>query len=487
VSGGLPAGEGYGVTVGLAQGVTPGVIVAATGAAAQETHWRPLARAMSQTGVASLASGLLSAVATKIMAAVGGPTAVAMLATLQQLRQAAVVGATGNGQTALVRGASALSGVEQTEYVRTVACVFAGATGVVALWMTVWPQPLAALAGFGPVASRMIPWLAVAVALTSFLVFASALLNALGAIGRLAALAVVASAGLALGAWPAAHAFARGHQKALAEFLIFSAAVSGAAAAVALLGSRDQLRAWFRGPGRWWSARAARSFSAMSAAMLLSGLAAAGALLLVRGHIAATQGLTVTGQFDAAWGLSMNHVTLVLSSLQTYYLPAVARSRSPAVRDAHISSVLTVASLAAAVAIAAIALLKPWLLTLFYSGVFRPAAGYLRWTLLGDYLKVTSWILSIPILAAANMKMFLTADLVAYGVFVWVAAALAPTLTAASSAAVAFLAMYAAHLLLCAIYLWRRLRFVPTRSAVLAWTGGLFLVTIVSALSWRQT
>ena len=51
------------------------------------------------------------------------------------------------------------------------------------------------------------------------------------------------------------------------------------------------------------------------------------------------------------------------------------------------------AALAAAGAIAAIALLKPWLLTLFYSAAFRPAAGYLRWTLLGDYLKVTSWIL----------------------------------------------------------------------------------------------
>ncbi len=154
----------------------------------------------------------------------------------------------------------------------------------------------------------------------------------------------------------------------------------------------------------------------------------------------------MTGQFDAAWGLSMNQVTLVLSSLQTYYLPEVARSRNPAQRDAHISSVLTVAALTAAVAIAAIALLKPWLLTGFYSAAFRPAAAYLRWTLLGDYLKVTSWILSIPILAAGDMKMFLAADLAAYGVFLAVASGLAPLVTAASGAAMAFVAMYAAHL-----------------------------------------
>jgi hypothetical protein len=449
-------------------------------------HW-PVVRAMSQTASAALVSGLLSAAATKIMALLGGPAAVATLTTLQQLRQAAVTGATANGQTALVRGASALSGVEQTEWVRTVACVFAGATGVIATGIVVWPQRLAGFAGLGPAASPMIPWLALPVALSSLLVFLSALVNALGAIGWLATLSMVGPAAASLGAWPAAHAFTRGHRNALVALLIFSTAMSGAAALAALMRFRNPVARWLRGPGRWWSARAARSFCAMSTAMLASGLAASGALLVVRSHIAATQGLTVTGQFDAAWGLSMNQVTMVLSSLQTYYLPALARSRSPAQRDAHISSVLTVAALAAAGAIAAIALLKPWWLTVFYSSAFRPGAGYLRWTLLGDYLKVTSWILSLPILAAADMKMFLTADLVAYGVFIVVAAELASSLTAASGAAVAFVAMYAAHALLCAFYLWRRLGYVPDRSTAAAWLAGLGLVAAVSALTWRQT
>ena len=36
-----------------------------------------------------------------------GPAEVAVLATLQQIRQAGVIGATLNGQTALIQGASA--------------------------------------------------------------------------------------------------------------------------------------------------------------------------------------------------------------------------------------------------------------------------------------------------------------------------------------------------------------------------------------------
>ena len=55
------------------------VVAVGTQARAAPPIYRPVLRAMSQTGAASLASGLLSAVATKIMAAVGGPAAVATL------------------------------------------------------------------------------------------------------------------------------------------------------------------------------------------------------------------------------------------------------------------------------------------------------------------------------------------------------------------------------------------------------------------------
>ncbi|MEO8049535.1 MAG: hypothetical protein ABI833_03895, partial [Acidobacteriota bacterium] len=230
--------------------------------------YRPLLRAMSQTGLAALASGLLSAIGIKMIAAVGGPAALATLSTLQQLRQAAVVAATGNGQTALVQGASALAGVERSEYVRTVACWFAAAISLVAGVMILWPRLVTALAGFGPGAIPMIPWLAVPVALTSWLVFSGALLTALGAIGRLAVLSVIASAAMAFGAWPAAWAFAGGERRALVALLIFSSAVSAGAALVVLASFRERIEEWFRGPGRWWSGRAFRSFSMMSGALL---------------------------------------------------------------------------------------------------------------------------------------------------------------------------------------------------------------------------
>src|SRR5207245_991860 len=94
---------------------------------------------------------------------------------------------------------------------------------------------------------------------------------------------------------------------------------------------------------------------------------------------------------------------------------------------------------------ATLAALKPLVLTLLYSGAFRPASACLRWTLVGDYLKVTSWILSLAIVARAEMKAFLLTDLAVYGVFVAGAAMVARWRPMAEGAAIAFVLMYAAH------------------------------------------
>src|SRR4051812_29096886 len=98
---------------------------------------------MGQTGGASLASGVLSLVATKIIAVVLGPAHVAMLGTLQQLRQTAMTAATLTGQTALVQGTSALVGAQRRDYLRTVLCLMILASLVVVGLMIFAPEAMA--------------------------------------------------------------------------------------------------------------------------------------------------------------------------------------------------------------------------------------------------------------------------------------------------------------------------------------------------------
>ncbi|HEY4364075.1 MAG TPA: hypothetical protein VGN17_24105 [Bryobacteraceae bacterium] len=454
--------------------------------AAAEARWAPktsrLVRAMSVSAAGALASGVFSIAATKILALQLGPPGMAVLGTLEQIRDTGVVAATLNGRTAVIQGASSREGSARREYLRTAALLFAAATGITSSALALAPQWIGRWAGLPAANLPLVRWLALTVALGSLFGFLSAVLNAAGAIGRISLVQLASPGAMALLSWSASRF---GGTSWLPVLLTLAAASSAAAAGVAVWSERETVRHWWRGAGPWFRARASSPFFSIAAAMLVAGLAGTGALVTVRAGILHGQGLTAAGQFDAAWGLSMNQVTLVLASLQTYCLPALARSRDREDHARQMARMLTLAAPVAALVIAAIALAKPILLDLFYSHAFEEAARYLRWTLLGDYLKVTSWILSISMLAAADMRMFLATDLAVAAVFAGAARLLARWWTPAEAAAIAFLLMNLAHLALCGVYAHRRHGFRWTGWCAAAWAGGAALVATASALSWR--
>lgn len=445
-------------------------------AATQRAPLKPLARIMSFSAGTAALSGILSLTASKIFAVTLGPSAIAVLSTLQQIRQTALVAATANGQTALVQGASSLDGLARREFLRTAALIFSGATLLTAASLVFAPHIVARWAGFANLGS--LRWLALAVILSSAFVFLNALGMALGAARRTALLQLAAPGAMALLAWPAAR------QGFFVPLLIASAGVAAVFALLALRPDYATLADWF-GPAQAPTPPAARRFFSISFVMLLTGLAGSAALVTVRGSVIRHQGLDVAGQFDAAWNISMSHVTLVLASLQTFYLPSLARMPRAQDRAAHISHLLTLALPAAAAVIAVIAVFKLPLLTLFYSAAFHPAGVYLRWTLVGDYLKVASWILSIPMLAAGDMGMFLFSDLAAAAAFLGAFFLSARGRAPAESAAIAFIAMHAVHLAVCYAYVHRRHAFRLRGTAALAFAAGGSLVAASSALTWN--
>jgi O-antigen/teichoic acid export membrane protein len=445
--------------------------------------WRPLLRGAGLIGIAAVASGVLSAVATKIFAAMLGPAELAVLATLQQIRQGGLTVATLNGQTALVQGLSARSGRERREFLRTVLLLMTMAMALMAAAAWIAPGWLASATGLGAERAPLIRWLALAVALSCVLVFLSAVLNARSAIGGLALVQLASPGTMAVLAYPMARTVQVHQEGALVAWLVAAASVAIGLALVVLW--RQSIRHWFRGDGRWWSAPAARGFLTISGAMLASGTVASLVLLSARSRILHRQGFIVAGQFDAAWAISMNHVSLVLASLQTCCLPVLARISSRTERGAHLNRMLTSAAVAATAAVCAIALLKPVIVTWLYSESFRDAATYLRWTLVGDYLKVSSWVLSIPMLASAEMRLFLTADLSAYAMFAGGTAVASYFRGAAEGTAIAFVLMYAAHLGITGTIAWLRYGFRPGHWTTLIWTSGLLAVVAASAATWE--
>ncbi|MEQ1884609.1 MAG: hypothetical protein ABL967_06065 [Bryobacteraceae bacterium] len=447
----------------------------------------PLARARTVTGAAAVASAALNSLAAKILAVAAGPAAIALYATLQQTRQAALLTATANGQTALVQGVSALDGRKRTEFVRTAACIFSVFTVLTSLLLIASPAWMSMLIPAPDGARSAVRFLALGVSLLSVFVFFTALLAAAGKISQLASSQVAGSLGLAVTAWPAADLFSHGRLSALAHLLNLSAALSALSGGRAVLHFRTMFAEWFRGSGRWFTVRAAGRFFSTSGAMLVSGLLSSVILLTLRARMMESQGTLVTGQFDAAWAISMSHVTLVLGSMQSYYLPALAKARLDTDRAEQISTTLMAAVLVTAVVIAVLSLLKPWVLTLLYSPSFRPGAHFLRWTLAGDYCKVASWTLSIPMLARGDIRTFFAADILAYAVF-WAGSAWFSTWAgAAEGAAIGFAAMYASHLVFCVAVLRFGYGLTLRARAWKALAAGFALVSLAAVLSWNQS
>jgi O-antigen/teichoic acid export membrane protein len=424
---------------------------------------------MGQTGGASVASGLLSLLATKIVAVTAGPAHLAMLATLQQWRQAGVIAGSLAGQSALVQGASSRPVQNRRAYLRTVAVLMSMATLLAVAPLLFAPQWVSQFAG-----APLPPALAAVIVVGVAFVFLTCVLNITGAIGSLALVQLAGPAAMALAAYPAARA------GWLVELVAFSAFAALAAVAWALRGQD------IFGQGTWWNRVEARRFVTAAGSLLASGLFANWALIFVRARVLRAQGATAGGEFDAAWAISMNQAGLMLASMQSFYLPDLARSRDAGERAAHIERVLTVAALVSAAVIVILAAAKPLVLTALYSDEFRGAARYLRWTLAGDYLKITSWIVSIPLVASAQWSAFLGADLAAYGAYVVAAMTLNRWWTAAESASMAFVVMYAVHVTICGACLWTRDGFRPRLRTVGVWTGGLVAIVSASALFWRQ-
>ncbi len=462
-------------------------MMAAAGPARSETPlWRPMVMALSQTGAASIASGLMSAVGTKIVAALLGPGSFALLQTLQQLRDGAAVVATVNGRMALVQGATELEGAARREYLRTAALLFALGTGLVAVALVALPGEFVRYSRLPQGSQALLGWVAATVALISVFSYLTAMVNAMGDIGRLALLQLTAPLAAAAVAWPAASAIRAGRPLAMGWLLAVPAAASVIGGAWALCGRGAAVRAWFKGFGRYWTNEAARHFFSISGAMLVSGLAETAALFVVRTSITGQEGLATTGQFDAAWNISMNHVTLILASIQAYYLPLLSAARDPRERARQIRGMMIVASVAIAPMIVTLAALKPAIVAILYSKAFAASPRFLRWTLLGDYLKVGCWVLMTPMLAARELGVFLSVDLLVHAIF-WGSAKLFSRILAPSEgAALGFLVSYSMGLCVCYSYARLRHGFRLGAAGRVAWAGGFALVVAASAAHWSQ-
>jgi O-antigen/teichoic acid export membrane protein len=447
-----------------------------------------LLRAALKTGGGSVGFLLLGMLATKIMAVVLGPSGVGLYSLLRQTVDLCKGIGTVGGEAALVQGLASRKGEEQDSYLVTTFWAFAlGCSLIVAgllafaPWIALWVFDR----NDGQTVN-MVRGLALPAALWVASTYINGVLNGFRAIGLLALFQVLGTGAMALLAYPVSRLVEVGYPIAFIVVLSAPPAVS------VVLGVWSALQAGWLSPlvrsvGIRLDPASLRHFSSFAGTTFVTGLVATGTVLAVRSLIIRYDGLAGAGVFAAAWTLSMAYIMLALASFGTYYMPTLSQTDEPLDRTTLMQQVMRLATLTTVPLIVGVVVLKPLAVQILYSGEFTSSLEIIRWMLIGDYFKVAAWVVAVPALAFADMKVYFWTELLWHAGFLACAALALSGFDSTQGIGIGFLLMYVLYLAYYLHYARSRHRFSLRGSVVRSWVLGLALVVGASWYTWSDT
>jgi O-antigen/teichoic acid export membrane protein len=364
------------------------------------------------TATASLVSMLLGAVTTKIIATLAGPAGIAIFFQLRQAAQLATIIATLNGQNSLVRGIAAREGKSSQNFAYTIGIVFLFGVALVSCVLMLpgsWAGKLLFPAGdhFLHQAAFMVAPLVILGALASYY---QGVLNGYRLNYALAISQVGAALAVALVAFPLTelkHPF--GYFVIVATGFVASILLS-----ISALRSQDWRMGGLLPPvvcDTGWDKSALLEHLPFAWTTLITGSSGAALIITIRIFYIQEGGLELGGIFDAAWTISMLYVTLLLSSLGTNYLPTLSGAKTKEEIRQSVSSVFRLSTLFGVPLVCTAIVFKPWVVRVLYSQDFIPAIELLRWTMLGDYMKIAGWVFGLLLIARAERRLFVLSEL----------------------------------------------------------------------------
>ncbi|WP_218241165.1 O-antigen translocase [Comamonas fluminis] len=142
--------------------------------------------------------------------------------------------------------------------------------------------------------------------------------------------------------------------------------------------------------------------------------------IMVRNHLAAEFGWTVAGYWDAMWRLSTAYLMFVTTTLGVYYLPRLSELKdSKAIKNEILQGYKIILPLAI-IGGASIYILRDFIVSALFSKDFYPMRDLFAWQMLGDTLKIGSWILAYLMLGKALVSIFITTEIIfGFGFFAW--------------------------------------------------------------------
>ena len=134
--------------------------------------------------------------------------------------------------------------------------------------------------------------------------------------------------------------------------------------------------------------------------------------MLVRNHLGETIGWDAAGYWEAMWRLSSAYLMFVTTTLGVYYLPKLSELKDAREIKKEIIQGYKVILPVAALCGMVIYLLRDLIIVALFTKDFSPMRGLFAWQMLGDTLKIGSWILAYLMLGKAMVKIFVITEII---------------------------------------------------------------------------
>lgn len=134
--------------------------------------------------------------------------------------------------------------------------------------------------------------------------------------------------------------------------------------------------------------------------------------IYIRTHLSESLSTTVTGFYEGMSRVSMLYLTLITTTLSVYYLPKLSVLTDKGLLKKEIINGYKLILPVLAIMTITIFFTRNWLIQLAFTSDFLPMESYFLPQLIGDFFKISSWLLAFLMLAKAMVKLFIITEIV---------------------------------------------------------------------------
>lgn len=134
--------------------------------------------------------------------------------------------------------------------------------------------------------------------------------------------------------------------------------------------------------------------------------------ILIRNHLGEVLGWEYAGYWEAIWRMSAAYLALVTTTLSVYYLPRLSELSDSSEIEKEILQGYKIILPIAAMCGVIVYLLRDFIITLLFTADFNKMEVLFGWQMIGDTLKIGSWVLAYLMLSKSMVKLFILTEIV---------------------------------------------------------------------------